>query len=147
MKSLAGNRFSPLMCSCSDRSQIGFFLVFSLFGEKPPHWFSDAQQGTNGNLMSLSMLTDNALLHREGMGCTSQSVNPKVAAGQLKQQQDRSRTVPSSAPSYSPPKPEPGAVFTLLITGEGPADRRAITDSPQAPGLGTLQTPAVVSQM
>lgn len=45
------------------------------------------------------------------------------------------------------PQAEPGTVFTLLITGEGPADRRAITESPQAPGLGTLQTPAAVSQM
>lgn len=48
-----------------------------------------------------------------------------------------------------PPLPHAdlGAVFTLLITGEGLADRRAITDSPQAWGLGTPQTPAAVSRM
>lgn len=31
-----------------------------------------------------------------------------------------------------PPKANLGVVFTFLITGEGLADRRAITDSPQA---------------
>lgn len=34
------------------------------------------------------------------------------------------------------PHADLGAVFTLLITGEGLADRRAITDSPQAWGFG-----------
>ncbi|KAK9533630.1 hypothetical protein VZT92_008736 [Zoarces viviparus] len=39
------------------------------------------------------------------------------------------------------PQAEPGAVFTLLITGEGPADRRAITDSPQAWGWERYKRP------
>lgn len=42
--------------------------------------------------------------------------------------------VPSSAPSYFSPHADLGDVFTLLITGEGLADRRAITDSQQAWG-------------
>lgn len=58
----------------------------------------------------------------------------KATPGQLKWQQDRSRMVPSSTPSYFCPQADLGAVFTLLITGEGLADRRAITDSPQAWG-------------
>lgn len=32
-------------------------------------------------------------------------------------------------------------MFTLLITGEGPADRRAITDSPQAQGWERYKHP------
>lgn len=39
------------------------------------------------------------------------------------------------------PQADPGAVFTLLITGEGPADRRAITDSPQARGWERYKNP------
>lgn len=39
------------------------------------------------------------------------------------------------------PQAEPDAVFTLLITGEGPADRRAITDSPQAWGWECYKHP------
>lgn len=39
------------------------------------------------------------------------------------------------------PRADPGAVFTLLITGEGPADRRAITDSPQARGWERYKNP------
>lgn len=54
------------------------------------------------------------------------------------------RSLPPSRPA-SPPHTDLGAVFTLLITGEGLADRRAITASPQAWGLGTPQTPAAVS--
>lgn len=42
--------------------------------------------------------------------------------------------VPSPPSLLLVPQAEPDAVFTLLITGEGPADRRAITGSPQGWG-------------
>lgn len=67
-----------------------FLCIFSKkvqFNEKPPHWFTDAQQGTNGNLMFLSMLTDLTLLHisvlHSSDGVHITVCQSKVAPGQL----------------------------------------------------------------
>lgn len=91
------------------------------------------------NLMSLSVVTDYTLLHRDVMGCISQSVYLKLLLdSSSRTEAGRS---PPPLPPTSPPKTDPGAVFTLLITGEGPADRRAITDSPQARGWERYKRP------
>ena len=147
MKSLAGNRFSSSTCSWSDRSH-RFLCVFSARWKASSvvhwcstryKWKSDVSQHVNRQ-HSPPQRGDGVHI----TVCQSQSCC-RTAQAAVGQEPDgpllRSLLLPP------PQKPEPGAVFTLLITGEGPADRRAITDSPQAPGLGTLQTPAAVSQM
>ena len=117
------------------------FFTKVQFIEMSPQWFLDSKQGKNKNLMFFSTSTDNTLLHfsvlhRDAMGCASQSVSSKL----LLDSSSSSRTGAGRSLLLFP-QAEPGAVFTLLITGEGPADRRAITDSPQARGWERYKHP------
>lgn len=93
------------------------------------------------NLMFPSMVTDYTLLQRDVTECTSQSVSPKLLLDSSSSSRMGTGWSPPPLPPTSPPQVDPGAVFTLLITGEGPADRRAITDSPQAWGWERYKRP------
>lgn len=102
---------------------------------------------TNTNLVLFSTSTDNTLLHfsvlpGDVMGFISQSVSSNL----LLDSSSSSRTGAGRSLLRSLlllPQAEPGAVFTLLITGEGLADRRAITDSPQARGWERYKHPSL----
>lgn len=110
--------------------------------EKPPRWFTDAQQGTDvsqhvNRLHSPPHLhplrgCEGAAHHR--LSIQSYSWTAQAAVG-------RELDGPLLRSLLLLPQAEPDAVFTLLITGEGPADRRAITDSPQAQGWERYRHP------
>lgn len=89
-----------------------FLCVFSTkvqFNEKPTQWFTDAQQGTNGNLMFSqhvnTPLLHISVLHRDVMGCISQSVSPKLLLDSSSSSRTGAGPSPPLLPSYLSPKP------------------------------------------
>lgn len=132
--------------------QIRSDQLLCMFSTSMTNLLTDAQNTTNGNLISFPSSQQPALSppqlnisapHRDAMGCVSPPLSVQSCSWTAQAAVGQEPDGPLLRSLLLLPRAEPGAVFTLLITGEGPADRRAITDSPQAQGWERYKHPSL----